>query len=361
VTSSSDSGQAPVPRVSVCLPVWQGAELVRIVIGGVLAQTEQDWELVVVDNASDDGLANVIAQYGEPRIRYHRYEEHVEAYRNLNRTIELARAQWVLPIGADDRLDPDALARLLEAAEAGGADRGPRPVMVAAPCRRVFPDGTPADASYYGSQSPTPVHAGVYDAAAWLAIGAAGGPFEWNIGGILFDRAVLVAGGSFRPEVGLAADQEVILRMAAHGPVAYLDGPVVDVMVRPESEGNQRWLTERRDAAGLTPLAAALLAALAAHEQVRAVDPRERRDLMRGAARTHLVRAAQHRTLAGGQGRAGAIADLRRAARLSPGALLRPSHAALAVAALIAPSALLRWVSNRLRDRQHRDQPPAGM
>lgn len=358
MTSTSQPTPRSTPRVTVCLPVWQGADLVHIAIRGTLAQTESDWELVIVDNASEDGLADTVAAYRDPRIRYRRFEEHVDAYQNLNRTVEMAQGRWALPIGADDRLHPEALSLLLAAAEGQEPRTAARqPVMVVAPCRRVLADGTPADAIYYGSQRPAPVERGTYEAAAWLAIGASGGPFAWNIGSILFDRQVLATSGGFRSEVGLAADQELIFRMAAHGPVAYLDTPLLDFMVRPESVGNQLWLMERRDEGGLTALAQALVAALAAHELVRQVGAGERRELLRGAARTHLVRAAQHRILPGGQGRAGALADLRRAVRLSWSALLRPSHAALALATLVAPSSLIAKTSSWLRDRAHPDVP----
>jgi glycosyltransferase involved in cell wall biosynthesis len=348
--------------VTICLPVWQGAHLVDIAINGALAQTETDWELVVGDNASDDGLEAVVARHGDRRIRYHRWDEHVDVYQNFNRTMELARGEWVLPIGADDMLHPDALASLLAAAEP--RPDAPVPVLVVAACRRVLPDGASADAFYYGALRAVDVEAGSYDAGGWLAIAATGGPYPWNMGSVLIARSVLAAAGAFRPDVGLAADMELVFRLSAYGPVAYLDRPLLDFMVRPDSDGNVKWSAERSSRDQPTPLARALLAALSEHQRRRTVSRAEQRAVRSGAARTHLVRAAQHRTQPGGRGRRGALADIRRAARLDGWTILHPGSATMILGALLAPTPLIRRVSTALRDRNHpprpSDQPDEG-
>jgi len=71
---------------------------------------------------------------------------------NFNRIIANADAPWVLPIGMDDRLDPDALTRMSDAVQAAEGAVG----MVVAPWRRVGPDGAAVDAQYYGARPPVP-------------------------------------------------------------------------------------------------------------------------------------------------------------------------------------------------------------
>lgn len=94
------------------------------------------------DNASTDDLRGVVDAYPDDRITYQRWERHVGANENFNRIIANADAPWVLPIGIDDRLDPDALARMSDAVQAAEGAVG----MVVAPCRRVGPDGAAVDA-----------------------------------------------------------------------------------------------------------------------------------------------------------------------------------------------------------------------
>ncbi|MGI8829880.1 MAG: glycosyltransferase family 2 protein [Candidatus Limnocylindria bacterium] len=340
-----------LPRVSICLPVRQGAHLVRTAIEGALSQEEQDWELIIGDNASTDGLREVVEQFDDPRIMFHRWDAVVDVHENFNRTMELARSDWVLPLGADDRLRPHALRTVVEAATAVGT---PPCVMVVGRCHRVLRDGSSAEMQYYGSQRPVIPRAGSHAASAWLQLAATGGPFVWNLGSVLFSRAALAESGPFRPEVGLAADMELIFRAAALGTVAVVDATLVDVMVRDESEGNQRWLAHRRDGDPQTPLARAIVAALEAHAAVRSVSAAERQAVMNGAARTQLVRAAQHRVLPGGRGRIGSLADIREALRLSPRTVLRWSSWTLIVGALLAPRWLIRFASTMMQRCRHR-------
>jgi glycosyltransferase involved in cell wall biosynthesis len=341
------------PLFSICLPVWNGAHLVHIAIEGALSQTEGNWQLIVGDNASSDDLAGVVASYREPRIRYQRWETHVGPEESFNRTMALADGEWILPVGADDRLDPAALQHMAAGIAQAGTSSLPAPIMVVAACRRVFPDGSPADAHYYGPQRPVSPTPGRYDASTWLRVAASGGPFPWNIGSVAFARDALHTTGALRPEIGLAADMELIFRMAAYGDVLYLDEPLLDFTVRAESDGNRRWAADRRSNHEQTPLGLAMLAALATHERQRVVRPEERREIQDAAARLLLRRAAQHRTLTWGRGWLGASADVLRALRLSPGALLNGEAVLLTTGALFAPSWLLRRASAAMRDRTH--------
>jgi glycosyltransferase involved in cell wall biosynthesis len=343
---------------SICLPVWNGADLVHIAIDGIRAQTEPRWRLIVGDNASTDRLAEVIAAYDDPRIVYHRWDDHVDTEANYNRTVGLATGDWVIPIGADDRLHPRALETMLAAITPRLEPRpGRRPIAMAlTACHRVYPDGSSADADYYGSTRPPEVPSGRYDATRWLQVAATGGPFPWNFGSAAFSRDFLGKNDLLRVEVGLAADTELIFRAAAHGDVVYIDEPLLDFMVRPESDGNQRWASNRAHESA-TPLARALLSALEAHEAARPVSRAESDAIRETAAWTHLRRAAQHRVLPGGRGRRGALADIARAVRLWPGALFTRRGIVLVGGSILAPSWLLRRISASMRDRAHGRSP----
>ena len=102
---------APVPAVSVCLPVYQGAALVGRAVQSVLDQSLTDFELVVRDNACTDGTAEILASFDDPRIRVETAATTAPLPENWNRTVELARAPLVKILCADDLLHPDCLAR----------------------------------------------------------------------------------------------------------------------------------------------------------------------------------------------------------------------------------------------------------
>ena len=59
------------PKYAIFLPVRNGAAYVREAIESVIAQTNEDWILVVLDNASSDGSAELASGYRHPRIHVH--------------------------------------------------------------------------------------------------------------------------------------------------------------------------------------------------------------------------------------------------------------------------------------------------
>jgi hypothetical protein len=176
----------------------------------------------------------------------------------------------------------------------------------------------------------------------------------WNAGSIAVARAVIEeSGGFFRPEVGLSCDVEMVLRAAAYGDVAYIDEPYLDFTVRSDADNAIRLWANRSQGSELTPVGAAVLAALRVHEHRRTVEPSERRMVSAAVARSHLQRAAQHRVLPGGLGRIGALRDVARAARYSPRTVLSPWHLAYAVAAISLPQTVLRRIQRWLASRHH--------
>lgn len=345
---------APV-RFTVAVPVWNGAGLIRIVVDSVRAQTYPHWEVIVGDNASTDGTADVVSSYDDPRIRVHRWPDHVGTYENFNRTMALGEGTWVIPIGADDRIVPDGLETLAAAITDPPDGRTTRPIVMAlSPCRRVDPEGRPAERAYYGSQAVKTVGDGRFTAATWLAAWGEPGAPPWNIGSVAFSRDALEVSGGFDPAIGLSADAELLIRIAVHGDVLHVARPLLDYTVRDASDGNLRFAHNRRANEPRTPLGAALLSALAAHEAVGVVDRGTRRAILAGVAATHLQRAGQHRILDGGRGRRAAIADVWRAARYSPRTVMQPRSLVYAIGAMAAPRSAIRWASAWL-SRAHTD------
>jgi len=340
------------PTLSIAIPVLNGARLLPDLIDSILAQDFDDWEVIVGDNVSDDGTSELIAAVGDGRVRTHRWTERVPVMENFNRTIALARSDWVIPIGADDRLRPGALATFA-ARIAESSDEHPLS-MVVADSRRVDSHGRSAERAYYGSQARRDVADGRYHASAWLRVAASPGAAPWNIGSIAFNRsAIEAAGGPFRPEIGLSSDTELVARIAIAGDVAYVDEELLDCMVRLESDGNVRFVDNLRHGDRETPVGIALLAALVAHEDARAVGPEERAAVRAAVARTHLQRAGQHRLLQGGRGRRSSVRDILRAFELSPRTVLSPRGLTFAMGALFAPRSAIAVASRQLTNRAH--------
>lgn len=104
------------PLVSVCIPVYQGAEFLERTLDSVLAQTLTDLELVLADDASTDASARIAARYADrdPRVRVLRGDHNRGAVPNWNRVVAAAQGEFVKMMGQDDLLHATCLARQVQ-------------------------------------------------------------------------------------------------------------------------------------------------------------------------------------------------------------------------------------------------------
>jgi len=125
------------PLVSVLVPCFRSARFLRRSVGSALAQTERDLEVVVVDNASDDGTFELAGELAaaDRRVRVARNAENLGPVRNWRRCAELARGEYAALLFSDDWYQPDYLA---EAVALLRADPGVG--FVYPPVRVVFED-----------------------------------------------------------------------------------------------------------------------------------------------------------------------------------------------------------------------------
>lgn len=103
------------------LPAYGDGALVRETVSSVLAQDDPDWRLTVIDDGvhvSHDDLKSWLADIGDPRTRYMANPERVGINRNFQRSADEATADLALILGSDDRLLPDFVRRVREAAAA---------------------------------------------------------------------------------------------------------------------------------------------------------------------------------------------------------------------------------------------------
>src|SRR5262245_22399918 len=104
-------------QVSFCIPVWNGAAFLPEALASALGQTLREFELLVVDDASDDASAAIAAAAGDPRIRLLRNERRLGIPGCWNRCLAEARGEYVKFLFQDDLLTPGALATLVNALE----------------------------------------------------------------------------------------------------------------------------------------------------------------------------------------------------------------------------------------------------
>jgi glycosyltransferase involved in cell wall biosynthesis len=99
------------PLVSVMIGVYNAERYLGEAIDSVLAQTHRPLELIVVDDGSDDGSADVARSYGDA-VRY-AYQENAGNGAARNHAVSLASGELFAFLDADDRFVPDKLERQL--------------------------------------------------------------------------------------------------------------------------------------------------------------------------------------------------------------------------------------------------------
>ena len=99
-----------MPRVSVVLPVRDGARYLGGAVESVLGQSLADLELIVVDDGSTDETPALLARFDDPRLRVLR-QDRLGLVPALNRGLEAAQAPYVARMDADDVSLPERLER----------------------------------------------------------------------------------------------------------------------------------------------------------------------------------------------------------------------------------------------------------
>ena len=92
-------------RFSIILPVRNGGSLVRECVASILSQKIQDFELIVLENASTDSTVQDIQQFNDARIKIVSSNKPLTIEENWHRALEVPKAEFMTLIGHDDILD----------------------------------------------------------------------------------------------------------------------------------------------------------------------------------------------------------------------------------------------------------------
>lgn len=108
------------PRVTIGIPVYNGEQFLAAAIDSVLAQSFTDFELIVSDNASTDGTADIARQYAarDSRVQFVRHPRNIGIAGNFGGIVTRARGEFLRWVAVDDLCRPEAVGRCVEALDA---------------------------------------------------------------------------------------------------------------------------------------------------------------------------------------------------------------------------------------------------
>lgn len=104
------------PKVSVVIPAYNHAAFVAQAVESVLAQSEENLELIVVDDGSQDATLDVLVSFTDPRLQVIT-QENQGAHAAINRGLSRASGQFLAILNSDDVYHPRRLERLVQVLE----------------------------------------------------------------------------------------------------------------------------------------------------------------------------------------------------------------------------------------------------
>ena len=181
-------------KVSICIPTYNRKHYLKQALQSVFAQTYKDYEVIIVDDGSSDGTEHMLKLERFP-VRYHWQQNSGDAAAR-NKLIELATGQYISFLDSDDLLMPDALDRMVKAAEEKGGE-----VIVYGPYLRIDQDGKLC------GRCKRKLYSGYITKYLFQSIFV-------HSGGSMFPRRILQQEGGFDESLPVCSDYGLWLRLS---------------------------------------------------------------------------------------------------------------------------------------------------
>ncbi|WP_414752448.1 glycosyltransferase family 2 protein [Anabaena sp. CCY 9910] len=110
------------PDISVIIPAYNTEVYIAKAVESVLFQTWNNFELIVVDDASTDCTVDVIKSFTDQRIKLFVNSKNTGASGARNRALQVAQGKWIAVLDADDWYAPERLEKLWQVATSENAD-----------------------------------------------------------------------------------------------------------------------------------------------------------------------------------------------------------------------------------------------
>jgi glycosyltransferase involved in cell wall biosynthesis len=205
------------PLVTAIVPSYNYARSVCNAVDSLLAQTFEDLEIVVVENASTDGSRELLeGRFGQdPRVRLFLETEHLSMSGNFNRALRYARGRYVGLCAADDRWYPHHLATVVPALQAA-----PQASLVYSRADIVDGEGKPLPPMF--DIEPDDGHFferlllhGIFVPAMT----------------VVFDRELALARGGFCEDMPIGMDLDMWLKLSVDREVRHVDQVTIAVSI----------------------------------------------------------------------------------------------------------------------------------
>jgi glycosyltransferase involved in cell wall biosynthesis len=242
---------SPFPKVSVVMPVFNGAAYLSAAIDSILAQTLQELELIVIDDGSTDDSAAIACGYADPRVRFLQNPNNLGLPLTRNLGIDAARGNYIAFLDSDDIALPERLQLQVEF-----LDTNPDIAAVGASAQPINAEGKvigsvwrcPGDAAY---------------CKAMLLFRA------YMITSTFIVRAPVLRHNRFDPSIALAEDFNLYNRLCNQHRLLNLPQALIKFRIHPNSITATRRQAMREAIGGINRRQLAALGVAASDQELR--------------------------------------------------------------------------------------------
>ena len=206
------------PRLSVCVPTYNGEAYVAEAVRSVLEQSYTDFELVAVDDGSSDRTLELLQTFDDPRLRIYQNPHQRGIPGNWNVAVGLARGEYICVFHQDDVMLADNLARKMAL-----FDADPSLSLVHSRAEAVVEAGAPERVAEWREKADTDfVKEGeVYFRKLLLYGVCICAPT------VIVRREQLAAAGGFNETLGYACDYEMWMKLCVEGRIGFIHDTLV--------------------------------------------------------------------------------------------------------------------------------------
>lgn len=208
------------PLVSVIIPAYNASATIKRALDSVAIQDYPQIEIVVIDDCSKDATAELVGAYGDPRIRLLRNARNLGECGAMNEGIAAAKGEYIAFLDADDEWRPTKLTKQIAALE-----RNPAASFVT--CAYQHVNQANAAVGEYGF-----LPADLNQREPWRRL------LTGNFIGkpcVIARAAAMASAGPFDPQLRVAGDQDMWIRLAKLGELEFVQEVLVNVYSVPNS------------------------------------------------------------------------------------------------------------------------------
>lgn len=206
-------------KLSVVMAVYNGAAQLAATLESIFAQTERDFELIVVDDGSTDATPSILQNCRDPRLRVVTQPKNEGLTPSLVRGCAEARADIIARHDCGDRSHPERFAKQLAVLK-----REPDVVLVSCSTRYRAPGG---EELYVASGEGDAVRRSLLDDSVDDIRGLS------HHGTAMFRRADYTAAGGYRTRFRVAQDLDLWVRLAQRGRVVFVPEVLYEAGIEP--------------------------------------------------------------------------------------------------------------------------------